>query len=275
MKQINNLLILLCLSTSVAWAQKHVLVETESFKKKGGWVIDQQSFDVMESSYLLAHGLGRPVNDANTTVAFSKQGTYHIWVRTKDWAPFPKGPGKFQILIDGTPLNQVFGSSGQKGWKWYYGGTKNIIREKVLLTLADLTGFDGRCDAILFTDAKDFVPPNDLPELGSWRRQLLGLTRAPQDAGHFDLVVAGGGMAGTCAAISASRLGLQVALIQNRPLLGGNNSSEVRVHLKGEWNKNYYSKLGRIVRELDNGDPGNGNPDGRAYGDLRKLAVVR
>ncbi|UCF16261.1 MAG: FAD-dependent oxidoreductase [Phycisphaerales bacterium] len=60
----------------------------------------------------------------------------------------------------------------------------------------------------------------------------------------------GGGIAGTCAAVSAARLGLQVALIQNRPVLGGNNSSEVRVHLNGEINKPPYSAVGGII-EID------------------------
>ncbi|MCD6289436.1 MAG: FAD-dependent oxidoreductase [Anaerolineae bacterium] len=48
-----------------------------------------------------------------------------------------------------------------------------------------------------------------------------------------DVVVAGGGMAGVCAAIAAARHGAQVVLIQDRPVLGGNASSEVRLHILG------------------------------------------
>ena len=70
-------------------------------------------------------------------------------------------------------------------------------------------------------------------------------------------------------------MGLKVALIQDRPVLGGNNSSEIRVHLMGDVDKNHYPKLGRIVREMDNGDPGNGNPDAKEYGDARKTAIVK
>ncbi|HHV96121.1 MAG TPA: FAD-dependent oxidoreductase [Clostridiaceae bacterium] len=44
-----------------------------------------------------------------------------------------------------------------------------------------------------------------------------------------DFVVVGGGLAGTCAAIAAARNGLKVALVQDRPILGGNSSSEIRV----------------------------------------------
>lgn len=273
MKKITTFLFLFFLIQS-AWAQDHVFVETESFDETGGWVIDQQSFDVIGSSYLLAHGMGQPVKDATTTVHFPKKGTYRVWVRTKDWAPFPTGPGEFQLLIDQQPLEKNFGVNGSYEWKWYDGGTIDVKTETVELTMKDLTGFDGRCDAILFTSAKNFTPPHEKPALDAFRKELLNLPDQPEDAGDFDLVVIGGGMAGTCAAISAARMGLKVALIQNRPVLGGNNSSEIRVHLMGNWQQNHYSKLGRIVRELDNGDPGNGNPVAKEYGDDRKLAVV-
>ncbi len=273
MRKIAHVFILFLFSLQLS-AQNHVFVETESFDNTGGWVIDQQSFDVIGSSYLLAHGMGKAVQDATTTVNFDKTGKYHVWVRTKDWAPFPKGPGKFQVSVNDQMIKEVFGSSGSDAWRWYYGGEVDIKTREVKIAMKDLTGFDGRCDAILFTDSKKFTPPQELTELKAFRRTLLKLTAQPEEAGEFDLVVVGGGMAGTCAAIAASRSGLKVALIQNRPVLGGNNSSEVRVHLMGDVDKNHYKKLGRIVRELDNGDPGNGNPDAKEYGDKRKTDVV-
>ncbi|MEU8825223.1 FAD-dependent oxidoreductase [Streptomyces sp. NPDC048636] len=54
-----------------------------------------------------------------------------------------------------------------------------------------------------------------------------------QEAFHHDIAVIGGGLAGVCAAIAAARLGQRVALVQNRPVLGGNSSSEVRVWVCG------------------------------------------
>jgi len=72
----------------------------------------------------------------------------------------------------------------------------------------------------------------------------------PSEAGEYDLVVVGGGMAGCCTAVSAARRGCQVALIQNRPVLGGNNSSEVRVGLSGLIHQEPYPKLGNLVDEI-------------------------
>jgi hypothetical protein len=48
-----------------------------------------------------------------------------------------------------------------------------------------------------------------------------------------DIVVAGGGLAGVCAAVAAARNGARVTLVQNRSRLGGNSSSEIRMHVCG------------------------------------------
>ncbi len=55
---------------------------------------------------------------------------------------------------------------------------------------------------------------------------------------YFDLCVVGGGMAGMCTAISAARHGIKTALVQDRPVLGGNASSEIRMHICGAHGKN-------------------------------------
>lgn len=67
-----------------------------------------------------------------------------------------------------------------------------------------------------------------------------------------DVVVAGGGLAGVCAAIAAARDGLEVALVQNRPVLGGNSSSEVRVWVCGATATGHqrYARETGIVGEL-------------------------
>ena len=241
----------ICAAASPVRAQT-VLVEAESFGELGGWVVDQQFVDQMGSPYVLAHGLGVAVADAATRVQSPAAGTYRVWVRTRDWAaPWDvKGsPGKFQLMVDGRPLKTVFGTEGTE-WHWQDGGQVEIKQPNVPLALHDLTGFEGRCDAIVFSSDADFVPPDGKAELAAFRRKTLGLPNEPEEAGHFDLVVVGGGIAGTCAAISAARLGVKVALIQNRPVLGGNNSSEVRVGLSGKIHQQPYPALGDVVKEI-------------------------
>ncbi|MBW8332300.1 MAG: FAD-dependent oxidoreductase [Prolixibacteraceae bacterium] len=69
-----------------------------------------------------------------------------------------------------------------------------------------------------------------------------------------DLVVVGGGMAGTCAAITAARSGIKVTLVQDRPVLGGNGSSEVRLWILGATshlgNNNRWSREGGVIDEI-------------------------
>jgi hypothetical protein len=69
-----------------------------------------------------------------------------------------------------------------------------------------------------------------------------------------DLVIAGGGLAGTCAAITAARAGISVILVQDRPVLGGNASSEVRLWILGATshmgNNNRWAREGGIVDEI-------------------------
>ncbi len=66
----------------------------------------------------------------------------------------------------------------------------------------------------------------------------------------YDLVVCGGGLAGVCAAVAASRLQLKTALVQDRPVLGGNSSSEIRVPLAGAANGNPWARESGIIEEL-------------------------
>ncbi len=68
---------------------------------------------------------------------------------------------------------------------------------------------------------------------------------------HADITIAGGGLAGVCAAIAAARQGRTVSLIQNRPVLGGNSSSEIRVWTRGSTGGgNLFSEEMGILGEL-------------------------
>ena len=278
-----SLLATLSFSVGAAPSSQFVLVEAESLPQLGGWVVDPQFMDQMGSPYLLAHGLGRPVADATGEIEFPAVGAYRVWVRTKDWVAqwnAPGAPGRFQVLVDGRALPALFGTQGAQ-WHWQDGGRIETARQRVRLALHDLTGFEGRCDAILFSRdlqlAPQFTPPNGDPEMAAFRRACLGFSEQPDPAGEFDLVVVGGGIAGTCAALAAARLGLAVALIQDRPVLGGNNSSEVRVWLQGARNKEPWPRIGDIVAELEQPRRAHYGPANTAelYEDEKKLAVVR
>ena len=252
-----------------------LFIEAESFQNKGGWVVDQQFMDLIGSSYLMAHGLGTPVSDATTTVNFAKTGEYTVFVRTYNWtSPWTtkEGPGRFQLTVNGRALNNKILGTKSNTWEWQEVGKVKINSKTVTIGLRDLTGFNGRCDAIYFT-MDNVLPPNEPEALTAFRKEKLGLPEVVPNAGKFDFVVVGGGVAGTAAALTAARQGLKVALIQDRPVLAGNNRSKVRVHLGGRINLDPYPKLGDVVNEIAPLRGGNAQP-GDYYEDEKKLEMV-
>ena len=252
-----------------------LLVEAESFDRKGGWVVDQQFMDLMGSPYLMAHGMGVPVEDASTTISFPEDGTYYVFVRTYNWtSPWydGKGPGKFTLAVDNKKLPVVLGDEG-KQWMWQPAGTVSVKAGSSSLTLKDLTGFNGRCDAIYFTTEKGQLPPAQATQLTDFRKKMLDIPAEPEQY-SYDVIVTGGGIAGMCAAANASRLGCKVALINDRPVLGGNNSSEVRVHLGGNIGVGPNSGLGRMIREFGHSKEGNAKPAANYEDEKKELFIA-
>lgn len=273
MKKLYLLFFIFCVIRSEA---AELFVEAESFSNKGGWVVDQQFENVMGSPYLMAHGLGIPVKDATTVVSFPKSGTYHVYVRTYNWtSPWTQkeGPGRFLLRVGESFVSVPLGITGTY-WEWQDAGMVTISDKQTKIVLRDLTGFNGRCDAVYFTTNMNQRPPSDIKELTAFRKQKLGFPKNPRKAGMYDFVVVGGGVAGICAAVSAARLGMKVALINDRPVLGGNNSSEIRVHLGGKIGVEPYTQLGNMIKEFGPERMGNAKPK-EYYEDEKKEQFVK
>ena len=249
-----------------------LLIEAESFTDKGGWVVDQQFMDQMGSPYLLAHGIGNKVADASTKIVFPTTGIYHVYVRTYNWtSPWKagKGAGQFALIIEGKSINDNLGTEGDS-WIWQKAGEVQIDKPENKIILRDLSGFDGRCDALYFTTDPSNLPPTGGADLETFRREKLELPDEVPIAGEYDFVVVGAGIAGMCAAVSAARLGCKVALINDRPVVGGNNSSEIRVHLGGRIEVGPYKNLGNLQKEFSPSRGGNAQP-AQYYEDDKKM----
>ena len=264
----------LCLAATAAHADT-LLVETEQFANKGGWEVDTQFIESMGSPYLIAHGLGKPVADASTAIEIKDAGSYRIWVRTLDWTKRlgrTSGAGAFELLVNGTKTGTALGT-GPDAWTWQPVGQADLTAGKATLALRDLTGFDGRVDAILLSNDPAFTPPekNHVADRATWK--FRGAPGNGETLDGFDLVVIGGGYGGLGAAISAARMGAKVALIQNRPVLGGNGSSEVRVWAKGALPPSEYA-LGDIIREIQDSAKASPAPP-EEFVDDKKEKVVR
>ena len=262
-------------SALIGCRNEELFVEAESFSVKGGWQVDQQFMDVMGSPYLIAHGAGVPVEDASAQVRLPGKGEWHLFVRTFNWvSPWydGEGPGKFKVAVDGDELSETLGAAGSK-WMWQYAGSFETASRNISVALKDMTGFDGRCDALYFSRVKNPELPEDVAGMRELRSRLIRNFNFPSDKGQYDLVVAGGGVAGMCAAVAAARQGLKVALIHDRPVLGGNNSAEVRVHLGGSIECGPYPNLGNMIKEFGHTKKGNAK-SAENYEDWKKMSFV-
>ncbi|MGN0847748.1 MAG: FAD-dependent oxidoreductase [Kiritimatiellia bacterium] len=228
-------------------------LEAEGFADYGDWRLDTQFTHKMGSAYLIAPGVGRPLaGDARTTLAIPRAGTWRAWVRTKDWLP-EFSPGVFTLCVNGAAGKRL-GAAKREGWGWELAGEWKLPAGSVEVALKDLSGAFARCDAILFTTDAAYTPVEDedvvphgmegVPTCtdavrgaqsarGAARRKFRGEAEAIVDGGSYDVVVVGAGTAGMGAALAAARTGARVALVHDRPVLGGNSSCELGIGTDG------------------------------------------
>lgn len=242
--------------------QRFHWIETEDFDQYGGWTLDTQYVHLMGSAFLIATGIGKPVEDAHTQVDISQAGRYHVWVRARNWLP-SHSPGRFQLKINGQTIGGDLGGASDDHWAWEQAGAVYLAAGQATLALHDLTGYYGRCDAILLTTDATYRPPAEgwdhLPKASTRgrlhpvqteRARLTGQSLDPRPAGDFDVVVVGGGPAGGPAAIAAARMGMKTALIHDRPMLGGNGSDELGVGFNGASAHHPDARETGIIEEL-------------------------
>ena len=136
------------------------------FDDPGDWAIERKFVSRMGSAYLLAHGNGEPLlRDARTEVTVPCSGEYNLWVRTKNWTAFFSDhdtPGIFSVLVDGKEDGTVFGTGcggetrrERSQWCWQQGGRWFLEEGAHEIALHDLSGFDGRCSAVLLTMGRE------------------------------------------------------------------------------------------------------------------------
>ena len=121
-------------------------------------------------------------------------------IKKQDAIDVPLMADAFQKAVDDGVADAATFGTDKVDWYWQRGGKIALKKGKHTLALHDLTGFDGRCDAIVLTTT-DEMPGDSLEEYRALRAALLG-AETPVDKGEFDFVVAGGGVAGMCAAIA-------------------------------------------------------------------------
>jgi len=224
-------------------------IDAEDFTNYGGWSLDTQFVHLMGSAYLIAAGIGTPVEDATVEVDIPKAGRYRVWVRAKDWLK-DHSPGKFTVRVGDALSKQVFGSADTEAWTWQSAGEFDLKPGPSQIALHDLTGYYGRCDALILTTDLNYTPPDEVKQIQKERSRLTGLSLEPKRVGQFDVIVVGAGAAGSCAALASARTGAKTALLQNRPVLGGNASIELGVPICGAGTSHPNARESGIIEEV-------------------------
>ena len=224
-------------------------IDALEFSDLGGWKPDTQFTHLMGSGFLLACGEpGVPVEDARTDFSIVA-GRYRVWVRARNWY-YSAAPGKFTLAIDGSRSSVVLGELPSNDWVWQIAGDYSLDAGLHTLALIDLTGYFGRCSSILITDDLDYVPPRPVEDFERERARFKGLSLEPEDGGSYDVIVVGGGPGGVPAALAAARHGAKTLLLTNRPVLGGNASTEAGVGFNGASARQPNAREGGINEEI-------------------------
>ena len=210
-----------------------IWIDAVEFKNRGGWVLETQFVREMGQPYLMAnHTPGVPVDNASTNFAVEENGYYKVFVRTKNWK-YPEAPGRFTLKVDNKELGNVCGKMPSNNWYWEIADDIYLEKGSHNLEVCDKTGWLSRFASIIITNDFDFTPSPQLPVMMKQRAEIKNINNKVADRGEWDYVVVGGGPGGVGAAISAARNGLKVALINDRPFLGGNAAKESGVGFDG------------------------------------------
>ena len=226
-----------------------IWIDALEFEDYGGFQRDTQFVREMGQGYLMAGGVGESVAPAVVKFTVTEEGMYRVFIRTKNWC-VGYDPDGLIVAVDGQKSEHISGMMQISKWYFEVGGDFQLSAGTHTLSIQDTTGWFGRFAAVVITNDFDFYPSPELCRLKAQRSEIKGMKDIVTDHGHYDLLIAGGGVPGITAAITAARHGLKVALINDRPVLGGNGSDEGDVTLEGAAHRGYHET--GLIYEIKN-----------------------
>lgn len=228
---------------------ERIWIDAMEFDDCGGFRKETQFVREMGQGYLMADSVDGPVTPATVKFMVKEGGRYRVFVRTKNWC-VGYDPDGLIVDVDGERSKHSVGMMQIQGWYFEAGGDFDLKAGAHTLRVFDTTGWFGRFAAVVITNDFDFYPS---PEKSRWMAQraaMKGLKKTVKDHGHYDLAIVGGGVPAVTAAVTAARHGLKVALIHDRPVLGGNGSDEGNVALEGAAHRGYHET--GVIYEIKN-----------------------
>ena len=209
-----------------------IWIDALEFDNYGGFIKDTQFVGEMGQGYLMADGVGEPVDPAVVKFNVKENGYYRFFIRTKNWC-VGHDPDGLQIAVDDVIYPHISGVMQITGWYFEVAADFELEAGEHELKVYDTTGWCGRFADIVITNDYDYTPSPEVNKLKKQRAQIKGIETTVIEHCGYDLIVAGSGAAAVVAAIAAARNGSKVALLSGRPVLGGNGSDESKVSYDG------------------------------------------
>lgn len=216
-----------------------IWIDAAEFDCRGGFILETQFVREMGQAYLMANSVGEAVEPASVTFHTLETGYHRVHIRTKNWL-CEHNPDGLVVEVDGVRAEHVCANAHIRDWYFEIGGDFYLESGTHTLRIHDTKGWFARFACVIITNDYNFTPSAELRMLKRQRAEIKGIRDTVEEMGTFDLIVAGGGVGGVVAAITAARYGLKTALINDRPLLGGNAADEANVTLEGTAHRGYH-----------------------------------
>ncbi len=141
-----------------------ILLLPQNFSDLGTWVYET---DHIRGSTLGASAEVSTLDLEPASASFSvpKDGTYNVWISSRDYATNQPGTRFFHAEVDGVRSEVVFGAHGKEGFSWQKAGTYEFKAGAHKVSLIDTSAFYARCGGAFITDNLNYVPSDDKNEM--------------------------------------------------------------------------------------------------------------
>jgi|GEM_PF-558554 len=141
------------------------LITAASFDDTGSWSHYSDKDSVSGSSILMGRTEKGAVRDAKVQLNVRAGGTYHLWVRSRNFSSEPSARF-FKVKVNGEPTNKTFGQVGKDGFFWEDGGAITLKQGLNEVALVDSSCHYARFDAIYITESAA-TPSDSYAELAA------------------------------------------------------------------------------------------------------------
>ena len=174
MKKVCSLILSLCMLLAMfvptaAKGNTYIYLRPDNFKDSTGtWTIMENESGAVDLKNLKGRvdRLAQDAVPASAKVDIPSDGEYYVWTHSMDHDTVP-GTRNFQVALGEKILPKKLATHGVNGYKWELAGSVTLKAGESFLKLLDTSCYYARCDCVVITDDKDYVPPAKTEDIKS------------------------------------------------------------------------------------------------------------